>query len=109
MVANGRGVASREVKLLLDLLNVRSVVIGGPSWRIQVGSWFGVWGWRGLGWAQRPWESHLREMATDASERPSPPRERAEGRERPGTGVPGARLRNASPLTCFGGWRGWKS
>lgn len=43
-----RGLASREVKLLFDLLNSRSVVTGGPKRRIQVGSWFGVWGWRGL-------------------------------------------------------------
>lgn len=34
---------------LLDLLNSKLVVIGGPKRRIQVGSWFWVCGWRELG------------------------------------------------------------
>ena len=38
-----RGLAGRVVKSLGGLLNLSLVITGGANWRVQAGSWFGVW------------------------------------------------------------------
>lgn len=76
---------------------MRIVVTGRPSWKTRAGSWFGVWSSsERVSWSQSSRESHLRETATEASERTSLPRKQeSEG------SWPRTRLRNAIPATIW--------